>query len=406
MTKIEDQLRQELAEVAQRATPAGLRPLGEPLPRPTLSRSRLLVPVTAAVAVVLVLAGLTLAGRSLPPRHHSAGTSESQSAARSAAEGLPDFAVLQSRALTLFSPVTGKAVWSVPAAGMAGQFAVAPDSKTVYVTRSINGQPQISSISVRTGKVSFVADGLQPSVSPDSRYLAYVTGAQYSRLAIRDLATGTTRSIDLTVRLGNSRLLNGQLTWFANGTQVVILPRPDATSLANASGSSSASNACGQRHPRRSFCLLVVNTGGARLQANRIIVSYTGLNTADVLSQAVMISGLVLSPGTPAGYDQRMHTVILATTAVVRSPLYVMVTLVGDQPGAEGDVYLPVPRLATLAAIAPDAGGVVYLMPRTGHSRPSVWVAEVGGTDSHAWDVVRHRVPLDAAKGSFSGAAW
>ena len=88
MTKIEDQLRQELAEVAQRATPAGLRPLGDPRPRPQLSRSRLLVPVTAAVAVVLVLASLTLAGRSLPLRHHSAGTSGSQSAARSAADQL------------------------------------------------------------------------------------------------------------------------------------------------------------------------------------------------------------------------------------------------------------------------------------------------------------------------------
>ena len=59
MTEIEDRLRRELAQVAERAQPGQLRPLREPRPR---ARAGWLAPVAAAAAVVAVVAAVWLAG--------------------------------------------------------------------------------------------------------------------------------------------------------------------------------------------------------------------------------------------------------------------------------------------------------------------------------------------------------
>ena len=58
MTEIEDRLRRELAQVAERAQPGQLRPLREPRPR---ARAGWLAPVAAAAAVVVVVAAVWLA---------------------------------------------------------------------------------------------------------------------------------------------------------------------------------------------------------------------------------------------------------------------------------------------------------------------------------------------------------
>jgi len=58
MTEIEDRLRRELAQVAERAQPGQLRPLREPRPR---ARAGWLAPAAAAAAVVAVVAAVWLA---------------------------------------------------------------------------------------------------------------------------------------------------------------------------------------------------------------------------------------------------------------------------------------------------------------------------------------------------------
>jgi hypothetical protein len=64
MNGIEDRLRNELKEFAQRAQPETIRPLRVPAPRRRARTARWLAPVAAATAVVAVVAGVTLVGRS------------------------------------------------------------------------------------------------------------------------------------------------------------------------------------------------------------------------------------------------------------------------------------------------------------------------------------------------------
>ncbi|HEX9032800.1 MAG TPA: hypothetical protein VF834_13245, partial [Streptosporangiaceae bacterium] len=67
MTQLEEQLRQELQEIAQRIAPADLRPLREPPARYWAVRIRWLVPVAAAGAVASVVVGLSLARPATAP---------------------------------------------------------------------------------------------------------------------------------------------------------------------------------------------------------------------------------------------------------------------------------------------------------------------------------------------------
>jgi hypothetical protein len=62
MTEIEDRLRRELTQEAERAQPGQLRPLREPRPRALGGGVRRLAPLAAAVAVVVVVAAVWLAG--------------------------------------------------------------------------------------------------------------------------------------------------------------------------------------------------------------------------------------------------------------------------------------------------------------------------------------------------------
>ena len=73
----------------------------------------------------------------------------------------------------------------------------------------------IEEISTITKTRKVIAHGELPAGSPDGRQLAYVTGTSARSVAIRDLSTGRTRSIDLTRLVGNH----------ADGRQVAIFRR-------------------------------------------------------------------------------------------------------------------------------------------------------------------------------------
>jgi hypothetical protein len=81
-----------------------------------------------------------------------------------------------------------------------------------------------------TRRQTLIADGEQPAVSDDGTQLAY--GAAIHGLAVRDLATGTTRTIGLVAQLGKAAdLLDASLPWLADGTDIAIIPSPPAWDL-------------------------------------------------------------------------------------------------------------------------------------------------------------------------------
>jgi hypothetical protein len=176
----------------------------------------------------------------------------------------PAFAgVLQSRAgarqwIKLFSPVTERVVCSVAVGGSGNGFALSPDSRFVYVVGPVRGHIRIERISVATGHGSFVADGAQPAVSPDGRYLAYATGRLFTRLAIRDLRTGATRVVNLASLIGSDPgLLNGQVTWLGSSAQIVAMPMPLSTAVAASTPSARApaQNSCGRQSEPGRTCV-------------------------------------------------------------------------------------------------------------------------------------------------------
>lgn len=128
--------------------------------------------------------------------------------------------------------------------------AYAPDGGSVYFTllpRRHSRKPslRLMRLDVATGRQTFVADGAQPAISDDSKQLAY--GAQPNVLAIRNLATGQTRTIALS-QLGKADMLNAAIHWLGDGADVAIVPSGTAWDLV---GKPPRLSWCGtsQRHP-------------------------------------------------------------------------------------------------------------------------------------------------------------
>ncbi len=161
-------------------------------------------------------------------------------------------------------------------------FALSPDGQFVYL--ALNGARglQIERVSLATGKRSIVANGDQPAISSDARELAFVAGGPDSSVvAVRDLASGTERRIDLGQLLGASfELLNSSISWVHDGSAVLVLASHVA--IADAlNGSSRASASTGRRarscstQPEQ-LCLIEVAVPATRpLAARRVGVSLT-----------------------------------------------------------------------------------------------------------------------------------
>src|SRR5690348_6917198 len=118
----------------------------------------------AVVAVTAVLAGLVLGGC-------GTGRAGAQHPGRPTAANPPLVAVAGSSRhgeslIELISPTTGRVTKVVAKMSTGNGFALSPDSENLYVVGVVGGQIEIRRISVATGKVSFVADGAYPAVSP------------------------------------------------------------------------------------------------------------------------------------------------------------------------------------------------------------------------------------------------
>lgn len=395
MTKIEDRLRQELKTQAERINPGQLRPLVAPRSRGQSRARRWLAPLAALAAVVVVIGGVALAVGRLPSRPVSASRPAPSGGppSRPAADPPAVAVVLQSRAgsqqqVSLLSPVTGRILRQVTFVGGSltdNGMALSPDSRFVYVTMSGPGLIHIDRISVATGHRGFVADGAQPAVSPDGRYLAYATGRQFTGIAVRDLASGRTTMIPLRSQLGaDTSLLSGQVSWLGNGTQIVVRPAADSTAAAARSPAAPSRSSCGRQNSTGRLCLVLVSLGQGKPRARQAYLP-GNWGSQPLISGDVAGRSTFLLAGSSAG-----HALLGAATV---SAIGITVQFATRLP--QGDA-LPV-------AFAPGGDRFLYLVASgRGHPQPALWAATISGRRLSG----AHRLFTDNSKVAVDWAAW
>ena len=139
----------------------------------------------------------------------------------------------------LYSPATGvldRHLGSIPERTFTSNgLALAPDASAVYFT-SIPDHPRkrfylrLMRLDVASRRQTFMADGAQPAISADGGELAYA--AFPHGLAVRDLATGHTRTIGLEAYLGHqSELVDASIAWLGDGSDVAVVPSAPAWDL-------------------------------------------------------------------------------------------------------------------------------------------------------------------------------
>jgi hypothetical protein len=241
--------------------------------------------------------------------------------------------------------------------------ALAPNSREIYATVIGSSALMIDRIDVATGKESFVADGVLPSISQSGRFLAYVSQTSYAsgaqELVVQDLVTGTTRSINLQRLLGaQTDLFNASIAWLGSKIVVVpggvasdLMPRAEPTPLPKPlKGSCSAV-------PYSESCVIEVDTqAGHHFRTQRFVVNQRGL------------SGAVLEASGSS-------TIAMATfngngTDVYRADL-------GAGPPK-------ITRLFTVRSALPlafSSGGTELFFLRIGHPPIALWSGKVADTE-------------------------
>jgi hypothetical protein len=383
-TGLEQRLRQELRLQADRVGAEDLRPLRQPRAA-SRGSAQWLGPVAAMVAIAVVTGGLMVTRNAL---HSYASPTE---LVRTAPPEPSLLAVAGSslsgsaNVIKLISVRDGKVVRQFPqpvAYGGSG-LAFSPDSASVFLATQ---EVRISAISAGSGKSVSLARGLYPAVSPDSKYLAYATGSAMTRVAIRNLASGRTRSIDLAGQLGagaSLQSLGSTITWLGDGTQLIAVPAPDAARLSLSPGGGARAgpvNACGQQNSSRGLCVVVVDIGRT-LSAHQVFIRGTSAQDDYLLlggdltaSRAFFIAQAQASP------DVVARVTIGRGTAVARP-------------------VLRVPQHGVALAMAPDGDQVIY-QPRS--SRSTLWA----GTVRHGRVTRPHLLLVGTRRFAFYQVAW
>jgi hypothetical protein len=239
--------------------------------------------------------------------------------------------------------------------------ALSPDGQYVYVVVNRATTLAIERLSVSTGAETFVAEGEQPAVSPNSRLLAFGSGPSGSNtLVVRDLTSGKNQSVDLRRLLGGrADLLNASITWLGDGSEVVVLPGGVGNDLMGGPTPRAVPGSC-DAVSANDTCLIVVSVrSGHPLKAKRVILS--GLKYSDVIG-ASGSSGLVTT-----AFDARHNAVYHA-----------------DLAGGASSVI----RLFSLPSVLPLTFGAqgTTLFYLVGHGPEALWTAKVtpdGLKDAH-----------------------
>lgn len=228
MTDLEDRLRRDLKIDSERIGPESVRPLRVPPPRRRTATVRWLAPVAAMAAVISVIAGVSLAGRSAGPTHPP-----SQSMAPAPGTMPPYYVTIQETFTRVSTAIvrdseTGAALVSVrlPLLYPAGlrEITAAADDRTFVITDG-DGlfllRVAADGRSARLRKLAIKLPDLESvTLSPDGRTLAIesqsCTGAGVCRdnaIQLVSLATGATR----TWSTHALALQNIWISWDGNG---------------------------------------------------------------------------------------------------------------------------------------------------------------------------------------------
>jgi hypothetical protein len=242
MNGIEERLRDELKDFAQRAQPGSVRPLRAPAPRRRPRTARWLTPVAAATAVVAVVAGLTLAGRAVGRQPASRGPGRI-----SAYPGMPAYyVVLEQRVASshgrhidietadVYDTVTGRLLdkvqvpedgayagnTTVTAAANDRVFAISGADNSLFVLRlAANGHCEgLRRLPVKDARELYTS----PALSPDGSHLAYLArvcgngGCAYG-VGVMPIAQPSAAKFWLWLGLAP-----GNLSWAPDGKQVMF----------------------------------------------------------------------------------------------------------------------------------------------------------------------------------------
>jgi hypothetical protein len=230
--------------------------------------------------------------------------------------------------------------------------ALSPDGQYVYLTVNEHRSLMIDRITVANAKEAFIAEGEQPSVSPNGRLLAYGTGTGASgTLVVRDLESGLVRSINLSNLLGaQTDLLSASITWLGDGSEIVVLPGEVGNNLMSNTTTAPLSGSC-SAVSNADTCLIVVSfRAGHSFTASRIILN--NLRPPDIVTGDSFSHGLLF-----ASYGRR--------TVVDEG-------YVTDSGGRFIRLFSAPPVLP----IAFDARGT-QLFYLVGHNPIALWIAEV-----------------------------
>ena len=231
--------------------------------------------------------------------------------------------------------------------------AYAPDGSAVYFTliprhRRRHFSLRLMRLAVTTGRQTFIADGAQPALSSDGTQLAY--GASPRGLAVRDLATGQTRTIGLAQLGPAAELESATIGWLGDGSDVAIIPAPTAWDLIG-------------RPPQPRWC--------GTTQAHAVVVFvHVPAPPAPLTADCIHLAGRVLGPGAIAlaGSPASPTTLLVATDGYGDTTRVEQITRSG--------AIRPVLAIPNSLPLSFDPSGT-HLLYLVGHSPPTLTVATI-----------------------------
>jgi hypothetical protein len=379
VSPFEYRLRQEMHALAETIMPGDLRPLRRPSAGAWSACTRRWLAPASAMAAIALVTGAVMTAR------HELGALRTAHRSPAAFHVVPDPADIAvtstANLIRVLTAAAGRIVKTLRMATEGNGFALAPDAKSMFV---VGPSLTISQVVIATGEAKRIGTGAYPAVSPNSRYLAYAAGSAFTTVAIRDLRTGRTRSINLMSLIGtDSSLLNqGGLTWLGDGTQILAVSEPDAVPLVAKRGRPRGEHtACGQQTSRRGLCTIVINLASRKLFAHQVYVpSVAHPENLELISGdlAAKESFFIAQPGRSASVVDKVR--LGARTPRVRT-------------------VIALPEHSLAVAMAPDGDRVLYVPPS---SPTSVWIATV----RHGGLTRERRLLADGGRFEFNLVAW